>query len=88
MLVTCHMEITHPEFHRAQRIKNNDERLTLIRGKAGARTNLVFQWLLFIATLVFILLDTELYVILVLAGLMLLNGILNAIFTARLNREY
>jgi drug/metabolite transporter (DMT)-like permease len=66
----------YPEIQRKKDIEVNDERNTIIREKSWARVNTI--WLLFAVVLVFIALDVELYITLVLSCLMVVNGILYA----------
>jgi hypothetical protein len=73
-LVTLRIEQKHPEAFIKKNIDVNDERNTVIRDKAGAKSNSIIMLAIMpILTLVFILVDTELYVILTMAGLILLN---------------
>jgi hypothetical protein len=73
-LVTLRIERKHPEAFIRKNIDVNDERNTVIRDKAGAKSNSIIMLAIMpILTLVFILVDTELYVILTMAGLILLN---------------
>jgi hypothetical protein len=73
-LVTLRIERKHPEAFIRKNIDVNDERNTVIRDKAGAKSNSIIMLAIMpILTLVFILVDTELYVILTMASLILLN---------------
>jgi len=80
-------ERKHPEIFRKKNIEVNDERNTTIRGKAAVKVNNIFIWMLFAAILVFILLDVELYITLVLACLIAGNGVLNAVFINHYNKQ-
>jgi hypothetical protein len=82
-----HVETKHPEILRKKNIEVNDERNTTIRGKAAVKVNNIFIWMLFAAILVFILLDVELYITLVLACLIAANGVLNAFFINHYNKQ-
>ncbi len=86
-LYVQHAEKKHPDIFRKKNIEVNDERNTVIRDKAGAKVNNIFIWLLFAAILVFILLDVELYITLVLAGLIVINGLINAFYFNYYNKR-
>lgn len=76
-LVTLRIEQKHPEAFTKKNIEVNDERNTIIRDKAGAKANSIIMMIIVpIATLVFVLIDVELYVTLTMVGLIILNGIL------------
>ncbi len=68
----------YPDIQRKKDIEVNDERNTIIREKSWARVNTIFIWLLFAVIMVFIALDVELYITLVLSCLIVVNGILYA----------
>jgi predicted histidine transporter YuiF (NhaC family) len=76
----------YPEIARAQNINQKDERNVLIRDKAGARTNTILVNTLFFITFIFALLNIEFFIIAVLAGLMLLDGIIYAVYTSYFNK--
>jgi hypothetical protein len=86
-LFSIHAERKHPEIYRKKNIEVNDERNTTIRGKAAVKVNNIFLWMLFAAILVFILLDVELYITLVLACLIAGNGVLNAVYINHYNKQ-
>lgn len=85
--ITYMAERKHPEVMRKKNIEVNDERNTIIRDKAGAKTNNLVMWLIFVVLLVFILLDVELYVTLTMAGVVLINGILNVVYINYFNKK-
>ena len=82
------MEKRRQEIRHAKVIERNDERLAYVRNKAAAMTNRIIMWLLFVIALVFAGLEAELYVVLVMAGTILISGIINIIFTVHYNRKY
>ena len=74
-LINCNKSIKHPEMFRKKRIKTNDERNTIIRDKATAKSHNILLWLMFAAILVFIFFNAELYITLSLAGLIVVQFI-------------
>ncbi len=79
-LINYRIELKHPEALRKKNIEVNDERNTIIRDKAGTKTNKILMGLICIATLVFALLNVELYITLTMVGLILLEGILYVVY--------
>ncbi len=76
-LITLRIETRHPQAFVKKNIEVNDERNTIIRDKAKAKTNSIIMLAIMpILTLVFILVDAELYAIMALVGLILLNAAL------------
>jgi drug/metabolite transporter (DMT)-like permease len=74
-LLTSRIETKHPQAFVKKNIEVNDERNTIIRDKAKAKTNSIIMLAIIpILTLVLILVNAELYVILALVGLILLNA--------------
>lgn len=74
-------ERKYPHLKRTKNIEVNDERNITIREKAGAKTNTLVMWVMFIVMLIMLILKVELYVILAMSGIVLLNGILNLVYT-------
>jgi hypothetical protein len=80
-LITLRMEIRNPESFIKKNIEANDERNTIIRDKAKAKSNnIIMLAIMPILTLVFILVDAELYVVLAMIGLILLNTALYIVY--------
>ena len=86
-LVTYRMRASHPEVFAKKDIEVNDERNTIVRDKAGAKVNGILMIILAVITLVFVLLDVELYVSLTLAGLILLQGVLYTAYFSYFNNR-
>jgi len=86
-LITYRLELKRPEAFVKKNREVNDERNTLIREKAGANTNSIFMKLICIATLVFALLNVELYVTITMAGLILVNGAMYVIYINYFNKK-
>jgi archaellum biogenesis protein FlaJ (TadC family) len=86
-LITLRIETKHPEAFVQKNIEVKDERNTMIRDKAGAKVNIVMLAILPILTLIFVLIDTELYVILTMVGLILLNPVLYIVYSNYYNKR-
>lgn len=87
-LITLRIETKHPEAFIQKNIEVNDERNTIIRNKAKAKANnIIMLAIMPILTLVFILVDTELYVTLTMVGLILLNPILYLVYSNYYNKR-
>jgi len=71
----------HPELKRAQNIELKDERNTLIRYKAGTKTNGLMLDLIFILTFVFAFMGADLFVTAMMGGLMLINVVAYTFFS-------
>jgi hypothetical protein len=74
-LINLRIETKHPEAFIKKNIEVNDERNQIIMDKTRAKANnIIMMAIMPILTLVFVLVDTELYVILTMVGLILLNA--------------
>lgn len=73
-LITLRIETKHPQAFVQKNIEEKDERNRMIWDKTRAKANsIIMMAIMPILTLVFILVDAELYVILSMVGLILLN---------------
>jgi hypothetical protein len=76
-LITLRIETKHPEAFFQKKIEEKDERNRMIGDKTRAKANSIIMIdIMPILTLVFVLVDAELYVILTMVGLILLNAAL------------
>ncbi len=75
------------KIRREYKIEQKDERNTAIREKAGAITFNIIQYLLLGITLVFIILDVEVYLIASIAGLLILNKLIYGYFLYYYNKR-
>ena len=73
-LITLRIESKHPKAFIKKNIEVNDERNIIVKDKAGAKANSIIMMMIVpIITLVFVLINVELYVTLTMVGLILLN---------------
>jgi hypothetical protein len=86
-VITLWIELKNPKYKRSVDIEARDERNIILTNRSWARTNAISLYTLCIVTLIFVLLNVELYIILTLSGLVLLNGILFAIFMNHYNKK-
>jgi len=75
-LLNRKIALKHPEATRKKDIEVNDERNILIKAKAGARTNTILFYIISVVCFIFALLGAELYVVIIMALLILLNAAL------------
>jgi hypothetical protein len=74
-LINLQIESKHPKAFVKKKIEEKDERNRMIWDKTRAITNnIIMIAIMPILTLVFVLIDTEMYVILTMVGLILLNA--------------
>lgn len=74
-LIILRIETKHPQAFVQKKIEEKDERNRMIWDKTRAKANtIIMMGVMPILTLVFVLIDTELYVILAMVGLILLNA--------------
>ena len=74
-LIILRIETKHPQAFVQKKIEEKDERNRMIWDKTRAKANTIIMMdVMPILTLVFVLIDTELYVILAMVGLILLNA--------------
>ena len=74
-LITLRIETKHPKAFVQKKIEEQDERNRMIWDKTRAKANTIIMMAIMpILTLVFVLVDAELYVILAMVGLILLNA--------------
>lgn len=74
-LITLSIETKHPKAFVQKKIEEQDERNRMIWDKTRAKANTIIMMAIMpILTLVFVLVDAELYVILAMVGLILLNA--------------
>ncbi|MFA5605469.1 MAG: hypothetical protein WC970_06360, partial [Dehalococcoidales bacterium] len=74
-LIILRIETKHPQAFVQKKIEEKDERNRMIWDKTRAKANTIIMMAVMpILTLVFVLIDTELYVILAMVGLILLNA--------------
>jgi hypothetical protein len=74
-LITLRIETKHPKAFVQKKIEEKDERNRMLWDKTRAKANtIIMMAILPILTLVFVLVDAELYVILAMVGLILLNA--------------
>jgi hypothetical protein len=74
-LITLSIETKHPIAFVQKKIEEQDERNRMIWDKTRAKANTIIMMAIMpILTLVFVLVDAELYVILAMVGLILLNA--------------
>ncbi len=74
------IEAKHPGAARKKKIEVNDERNITIKDKAGARTQMISLYVICLVAFIFTLLNAELYVMLSLGGLILLNAALYGVY--------
>ncbi|WKV08571.1 DUF2178 domain-containing protein [Thermoanaerobacterium thermosaccharolyticum] len=75
------VEKKYPDIKRHIEIEINDERNTIIRDKAGSKTNQIMNYLLLILTIIFNFMDVSLYVVLSMVALIITQGVLFIIFS-------
>jgi hypothetical protein len=74
-LIILRIETKHPQAFVQKKIEEKDERNRMIWDKTRAKANTIIMMAVMpILTLVFVLIDAELYVILAMVGLILLNA--------------
>lgn len=74
-LIILRIETKHPQAFVQKKIEEKDERNRMIWDKTRAKANTIIMMdVMPILTLVFVLIDAELYVILAMVGLILLNA--------------
>jgi uncharacterized membrane protein len=74
-LVTLRIETKNPEAFVQKKIQEKDERNIIVKNKAGAKANSIIMMIIVpIITLVFVLINVELYDTLTMVGLILLNA--------------
>jgi uncharacterized membrane protein len=86
-LVTYRMALRNPEAFAAKNREVNDERNTMIRDRAGAKTNRILMIVISIVTLIFVLIEVPQYVTLAMVSFILLNGILYIAYLNYFNRQ-
>jgi hypothetical protein len=86
-LVTLLIESRHPETARAKNIETNDERNTAIRDKAGSKANKALALVLPVITIVFVFLQVDLAVTLIMCALILLQASLGIYYTGYYNKR-
>ncbi|MDI3529589.1 MAG: hypothetical protein PWQ23_1408 [Thermoanaerobacter sp.] len=71
----------YPDIKQHMGIEINDERNTIIRDKAGSKTNRIMNYLLLVLTTMFAFMGVSLYVVLSLIALIITQGVLFIIFS-------
>jgi hypothetical protein len=87
-LVNYSVEQNNPEAFIKKNINVNDERNIIIKDKTGAKANsIIMMAIMPVLTLVFAVINTELYVILSMVGLILLNAVLYVFYADYYNKR-
>ena len=86
-IVTLQIESKNPEAFRTKRIEEQDERNAAIRGMAAVRTNRVMAAVIPVLGLVFVLMNVDLTVILMVCGLVLLQSGVSIFFHSYYNKR-
>jgi hypothetical protein len=86
-LMIRNIERRNTEISRRKNNEVNDERNNSIKEKAGAKTNKAIMGLILLATMVFSLLEAELYVTLVMVGIILINAVVYVTNINALNKR-
>jgi hypothetical protein len=84
---TIRVEAKNKEDSHVRKIEVNDERNAAVRDKAGAMVNKFLIFLLPAVTLIFVLLDVEQAVLLIMCGLILLQALLTVCFHYYFNKR-
>jgi len=71
----------YPDIKQHLEIEINDERNTIIRDKAGFKTNLIMNYLLLVLTIMFAFMGVSVYVVLSMVALIITQGVLFIIFS-------
>lgn len=81
------IEEKYHDINKQLEMEINDERNTLIRDKAGAKTNRMMNYLLFILTITFTFMNVNLFIILSMVALIIIQAILFIMFSNRYNKK-
>ncbi|WP_434655277.1 hypothetical protein [Thermoanaerobacterium thermosaccharolyticum] len=81
------VEKKYPDIRRHIEIEINDERNTVIRDKAGAKTNQIMSYLLLILTITFDFMNVSLYIVFSMVALIVIQVVLFIIFSNQYNKK-
>lgn len=87
ILMSKRFEAKNPRAARTKSIAENDERIAVIRDKAGATVNKLLAFILPAVTLTFLLLEVELAATLIMCALILLQAFLTIYFHYHFNKR-
>lgn len=86
-LIMKYYETTQPEMMKQTQIEFHDERNTMIRNKAKAKTSDIIQWFIMGIGYITILIEAPLWVTLVVVGVFLLQNVLYLLFSIKYQAE-